>query len=104
MPRSTTCLRDTRWRDSVSCADIPRDRWLRGSVGLPAELDTTHPCQAVEELRHEILCMTAVIFCGHPKRAMQPQSMACDTVSAVMIGMWKASGQRVLLSTDVRQY
>ena len=46
---------------------------------------------------------SVMIVYGHPKRAIQPESRARDTVSAVMwIG--KASGQRVKRSTAVRQY
>jgi hypothetical protein len=45
-----------------------------------------------------------VIVCGQPKRDMQPECRARDTVSAVMSGMGKASGQRVKRSRAVRQY
>ena len=47
---------------------------------------------------------SVVIVCGHPKRAIQPESRARDTVSAVMSWLGKASGQRVESSTAVRQY
>ena len=47
---------------------------------------------------------SVVIVCGHPKRAIQPDRRARDTVSAVMSGMGKAYGQRVKRSTPVRQY
>jgi len=44
------------------------------------------------------------IVCGQPKRDIQPESRARDTVSAVTSGMGKASGQRVKRFTAVRQY
>ena len=47
---------------------------------------------------------SVVMVCGHPKRAIQPDSNACPTVSAVMSCIGMASGQRVKRSTAVRQY
>jgi len=47
---------------------------------------------------------SVMIVCGHPNIAIQPESRARDTVSAVMSGMGKASGQCMKRSTTVRQY
>ena len=47
---------------------------------------------------------SAVIVCGQPKWDIHPENRARDTVSAVMSGMGKASGQHVKQSTVVRQY
>ena len=44
------------------------------------------------------------MVCGQPKRAIQPDSKACATVSAVISCMGMAFGQRVKLSTAIRQY
>ena len=46
----------------------------------------------------------SVVVCGQPKQDIQPLSWARDTVSAVISGREKASGQRVKRSTDLRQY
>jgi len=46
---------------------------------------------------------SVVMVCGQPKRYIQPESRACDTVSAVM-GWGKAADQHVKRSTAVRQY
>ena len=85
----------------MSCADVPRGRWLLGGGGRFAEVETTLLRQAVEELRLEMASLVSRDFCGYPKRAIQPESRARDT--AVMSGMGKASGQRVKRSTAVRQ-
>jgi hypothetical protein len=45
-----------------------------------------------------------VLVCGQPKRDIQPGSRAHHAVSAVMLGIGKASCQRVKRSTVVRQY
>jgi len=45
-----------------------------------------------------------VMVCGQPKRDIQPDRRARDTVSAVMSGIGKASGQHVKQSVAVRQY
>ena len=98
-PRSTARPHGTRRRPSVCGAAIGC-----GVVGGPAEVDATHLRKGVEELQLELASLSVVIFCGHPMRAIQPESRARDTVCAVFSEMGKASGQRVKRSTAVRPY
>jgi hypothetical protein len=44
------------------------------------------------------------MVCRQEKRDIQPVSRALATVSAVMSGMGRTSGQRVKRSTEVKQY
>ena len=47
---------------------------------------------------------SVTMVCERPKRDIQSESRERDTVSAVMSGIGKASGQHVKQSTAVRQY
>ena len=69
----------------------------------PGEVYTTQLRQAVEKLRLELPSLVGG-DCGQPKRDIQLDSRARDTVSAVMSGMGKASDQSLKRSTAVRQY
>jgi hypothetical protein len=72
--------------------------------GSPAEVDATYLGQTGKSWDSNWRPWSVVIVCGQPKRDIQPESGARDTVSAVMSGIGKASSQRVKRSTAVRQY
>jgi hypothetical protein len=54
-----------------------------GLGSRPAEMDTTHFRQTVEDLRLELASLVCRV-CGYPIRAILSDSKARDTVSAVM--------------------
>ena len=83
VPRSIACPHDTWWRPSVSCADVPRGRWLLGGGGGGVVLLRWTPhifARLWKSCYSNWRPWSVVIVCGHPKRGIQPESSARDTI------------------------